>query len=113
MLAWFRQLDKAADAAEVAAIARDYFAGWSPEEIGRLPESCRPGRIRSASDLERMHASTVEAFRTTPASDESLKALQIIASFLVRANLRIVQLQAAGQDEGRATPPRLSRSREP
>ena len=99
MLSWFQQLDRAADTTAVVAIARDYFATWSPGELARLPVTCRPGHVRAPSDLEAMHECAVDAFRATRAGGEDLKALQLMTSFLVHANLRIVQLQAAGDEE--------------
>lgn len=36
---------------EVLSLVRDHMARWSPEEIARLPEDCRPGRIRDAEDI--------------------------------------------------------------
>lgn len=99
MLSWYQQLDKAVDAAEVVAIARDYLATWSPEEIGRLPQECRPGRIRSPSDLVDLHESAVEAFRSTREGGAELKALHLLTSFLVHANLRLAHLSAAEPDD--------------
>ena len=99
MLPWFQQLDKASHVAEVVDIARDYFATWTPEEVARLPRTCRPGRVRDPSDIEEMHSCAVDAYRSTRASGEELKALQLLTSFLVRASLRLVQLRASEMDE--------------
>jgi len=119
MLPWFQQLDRARDTAQVVAIARDYLATWTPEELAKLPAACRPGRIRAAADLEDLHACAVDAFRTTRDSGETLKALQLITSFLVRANLRLVQLgvregegDAAAENPATA-PKRVSKVRDP
>ena len=38
---------------EVVGLVRDHMARWSPEEIARLPEECRPPRIRDAEDISR------------------------------------------------------------
>lgn len=97
MASWYQQLDNAGDASEVVAIARDYLATWTPEEIARLPDACRPGRIRAAADLIYLHECAVDAFRNMRESGEALKALQLLTGFLVRANLKLVQL--AGRDD--------------
>ena len=119
MLSWYQQLDKAVDAAEVVAIARDYLATWTPEEISCLPQECRPGRIRAPADLVELHECAVEAFRSTRDGGAELKALHLLTSFLVHANLRLVHLNAEGPDErgGADTPPgggptRLSKQRD-
>ena len=115
MLPWFQQLDRAQGAATVVAIARDYLATWTPEEIARLPDDCRPGHVRTASDLEDLHACAVDAYRSTRASGEELKALQLLTSFLVRANVRLAQVKAIDEDVDEppppAAPPRQSKPR--
>lgn len=93
MLSWYQQLDSAQDVAGVVAISRDYFATWTPEELARLPRGCRPGRVRAPSDLEDLHACAVDAYRTTRASGDELKALQLLTSFLVHASQRLAQLK--------------------
>lgn len=115
MLSWYQQLDGATGMTEVVSIARDYLATWSPAEIGRLPPSCRPGRLRDASDIEELHECTVDAYRTTRASGDELTALQLLTGFLVRASLRIAQLRATQERGNEATPDpeeRQSRARD-
>ena len=105
MLPWFQQLDKAQDTATVLEISRDYLATWTPEELARLPRGCRPGRVRTSSDLEDLHACAVDAYRMTRASGEELKALQLLTSFLVRASVRLAQLKSAESDDETPAPP--------
>jgi hypothetical protein len=117
MVSWFQQLDKATSPAEVVAVARDYLATWTPEEIGRLPRACRPGRMRVAEDIEEMHSCAVDAYRTTRASGDELTSLQLITSFLVRASLRLAKLRetqdAPAFDPAATNPPsRLSKARD-
>jgi hypothetical protein len=100
MGSWFQQLDAAANASDVVSIARDYLATWSPTELGRLPRDCRPGRMRDPSDIEELHACTVDAYRSTRATGEELTALQLLTSFLVRASQRIAQLRAESAEPG-------------
>jgi hypothetical protein len=93
MSSWYRQVDNAKSALEVVAIVRDYLAGWSPEELARIPEACRPGRIRDEEDVETLHSKLVEEYRGTRASGDELSALQHLTSFLVRASIRIAELR--------------------
>ena len=99
MLSWFQQLDTARNPAEVVAVTRDYVATWSPEELARLPRTCRPGRLRTPEDIEELHACAVDAYRSTRASGYELTALQLITSFLVRASIRLAQLRAPQADD--------------
>jgi len=103
MLNWFRQLDDARTTDQVIAIARDYFASWTPEELGRLPRDCRPGRMKSERDLEDLHVCVVEEFGRSEATGDDLATLQRLTSFVVRASVRSAQL--AGEDDAAPEPP--------
>jgi len=37
---------------EVVEIVREFVSDWLPEEIGRLPEACRPRKVRDGEDLD-------------------------------------------------------------
>jgi hypothetical protein len=109
MASWFEQLDDARDPADVVSIVRDYFATWTPQEIARLPVQSRPQRIRAAEDVDELHASAVEAYRTTRASGDELTALQLMTGLLARASVRLAQLRSTGVTEpevSSASPPR-------
>jgi len=96
MISWFRQIDDAKSSLEVVAITRDYLATWTPSEIARLPERCRPGRLRDETDVENLHGMLVEEYRTSRATGDDLKALQELTSILVRASIRIAELAEDG-----------------
>jgi hypothetical protein len=106
MISWYRQVDNAKSSLEVVAISRDYFATWSPEELARLPEGCRPGRIRDEEDVEALHGKLVDEYRNTRASGDELSALQQITSFLVRASIRIAELRDGAPKAGSSAPPK-------
>jgi hypothetical protein len=99
-----RQIDNAKTPAEVVALVRDYLATWSPEELVRLPEAVRPGRIRDEEDVDSLHGNLVQEYRTTRASGEELAALQQITSVLVRATIRIAELRDSAAKSGSSAP---------
>ena len=92
MVSWYRLIDSAKSSLEVVAIARDYIATWSPEELARLPASARPGRLRDERDLEELHERLVDEYRNSRASGAALEALQKFTSFMVRASIRVAEL---------------------
>lgn len=92
MVSWYRLLDSARNSLEVVAIARDYIATWTPEELGRLPPEVRPGRMRDERDVEALHERLVEEYRKTRATGAALEALQKMTSFMVRASIRVAEL---------------------
>ncbi len=100
VLAWYRRVDTAKSPLEVVAILRDYVAIWTPEDIGRLPEACRPGRLRDEQDVELLHTSLVEAYRETREAGENLTALQEMTGMVVRASIRIVEIGDASKPSG-------------
>src|SRR3979411_913961 len=95
-----RQIDNAKTPAEVVALVRDYLASWTPEELARLPEIVRPGRIRDAEAVDTLHGNLVEEYRTTRASGDELAALQQITGVLVRATIRIAELRESAAKDG-------------
>ena len=92
MVTWYRLLDSAKNSLEVVAIARDYLATWTPDEIARLPAAVRPGKLRDESDIEALHSTLVDEDRDTAATGSALDALQRITTFMVRAMIRISEL---------------------
>ena len=92
MVSWFALLDSAKTPAEVLGVARDFMATWTPEELGRLPEACRPGKLRDANDIETLHACLVEEYRRSRATGPALKSLQELTSFFVRSAIRIAEI---------------------
>jgi hypothetical protein len=92
MVTWYRLLENAKSPLEVVAVARDYLATWTPEEIVRLPASVRPGKLRDERDIEELHARLVEEYRASKASGPALDALQRLTTFMVRAAIRISEL---------------------
>jgi hypothetical protein len=93
MIAWYHLIDDAQSPLEVVAITRDYIAGWTPQELARLPAACRPGKLRDDEDVELLHSKLVDEYRDTRASGEELSLLQQLTSLLVRASIRIAELR--------------------
>jgi len=99
MISWYGQLESAGSIAAVVAIARDYGAMLSPEEIVMLPPGARPGRIRDEADVTELHGRLVEEYRKTRASGAELALLQRVTGFFVRASVRIAELAGACEDD--------------
>ena len=92
MVTWYRLLEGARNSLEVVAIARDYLATWTPDEIALLPATVRPGKLRDERDVEELHSALVDEYRTTLATGAPLDALQRLTTFMVRATIRIAEL---------------------
>jgi hypothetical protein len=115
MIAWYHLLEDANSTLEVVAVARDYLASWSPQDIALLPPACRPGKIRDESDIEVLHDALIDEYRTSQASGEELARLQELTSFMVRATLRVAELSdgaAPGGGDAATDPMKSARPRE-
>lgn len=114
MVSWFALLDSAKTPFEVLGVARDFMATWTPDELARLPEECRPGKLRDAEDIEALHACLVEEYRRTRATGPTLKSLQELTSFMVRASIRMAEItDAKGSGGSGGSPPGPAKSASP
>jgi hypothetical protein len=74
---------------EVVSALRDCLRDWHPLELGQLPESCRPGKIRDGEDI----ANLAFALTTTRiASNESNEALVRLETLFAHACQRLSEL---------------------
>jgi len=79
---------------EVVELVRDHMARWSPEEIARLPQDCRPPRIRDAEDIGRwaFELASTHCAGTIAHDDEPL--LERMLEFVTQAAVRLSELRA-------------------
>ena len=104
MTNWFSQIDRAKSVTEVVAVTRDFMATWPPEELALLPAHCRPGKLRDGQDIEDLHGTLVEEYRVSRATGPALEALQRMTSFIVRASIRLAELDPASSSGGSEGP---------
>ena len=79
---------------EVVGLVRDHMARWSPEEIARLPEECRPQRIRDAEDISRwaFELASTHCAQSLTADEDGL--LDRMLEFVTQAAMRLSALKA-------------------
>ena len=95
MHVWYQLLDARERSLEVVAVARDYLATWTPEELALLPVAVRPGTLRDEQDVEDLHATLVEEYRGTKATGEALERAAAPHDLHgARAAIRIAELRA-------------------
>ena len=88
-IGWQGLLNECAEPADVVRTVKEYLARWSPEEIGALPEHCRPGRMVDGDDVAD-YALRLAREQCDGASDEIDK----LAVFVTSAALRLAQITA-------------------
>ena len=92
---WRNLILEAAHEDEVLELVRDHMALWAPHEIARLPEDCRPGRIRDAEDISRwaFNLATNHCAQNISSQDEPF--LERMLEFVTQAAIRLSELQAS------------------
>ncbi len=95
-LGWQARLNEAPRVEDVVAIVKDYLAQWSPVDIARLPDPCRPGRVVDGDDITLYALILVrEQFNRDPAKDASLAQM---AAFFCAASRRVSRILAHAED---------------
>jgi hypothetical protein len=91
---WFYAVNAAESERAIVTAARDYLATWTPEEISRLPESCRPERITSGEDISdyAYRLSQARLAFCGPAADRAL--VDRMMGFFAHAAERVAALLA-------------------
>jgi hypothetical protein len=91
----YHALSAARSIDEVVRVTHDYLTSWSREELERLPDSCRPGRVRSPRDIEYWADRLAgESRKALLFLDDERKLDRMTNHFLI-ASVRIRQLAAA------------------
>jgi len=76
--------------AEVVTAVRDGLRDWPPDDLARIPEACRPGKIRDAEDIAN-HAYTLTSTRI--ASNESNDLLVQLETLFAHACRRLSEIE--------------------
>ena len=92
---WPNVLDGARTELDLVNVVREYVATWSPEEWGRLPVSCRPGKITDGEDVSDFAYCLARAHLSYngPLADRLL--LERLMGFFTHAASRLAALQGA------------------
>jgi hypothetical protein len=88
---WHARLMKAERAEDVIQLAIDFLASWTPEELAKLPEACRPGQVRTAADVSECAYALAQCRLT---GEEHTDELLRMVSFFTTAAQRLAQLLA-------------------
>jgi hypothetical protein len=87
---WHGTVETAASVGEVVELARDYVATILPEDLARLPASCRALRVKAEDDIEYWTLKLSQ--RHTEYGVDPVRT-QDIFNHLLHASLRISQIR--------------------
>ena len=91
---WPNMLDSARTEHDLVTIVREYIATWTPEELGRLPASCRPGKVNDAEDVSELAFGLASAHIAFSGELPDRLLLERLMSFFTHAATRLAALQA-------------------
>ena len=90
---WRRHLSVACTEHEIVQLARDYVATWSPEEMFRLPEECRPGHVREGDDISHCAYELARAHCSLRYVDDIDRLLMRMLAFMSEAAMRLAAVK--------------------
>ena len=91
----YEQLSKAATVEDVVRVTCDYLAGWSRQELERLPDNCRPAWVRGPHDIELWaDRLAIESGKAMLILEDERRLDRLTSHFLI-ASVRIRQLSGA------------------
>ena len=91
-----QRLARAHSERDIVRIVRDYVGEWTPEDLARLPESCRPGKMSDGIDICSF-AYVLAKARFSAESEEVEAQLVQLESFFAQACARAAQLLAVDE----------------
>jgi len=91
---WLHVLDGAVSEHDIVTAAREFLATWTPEEIVRLPENCRPAKINDGEDIGEFAFRLSNAHLDFGGSLEDRQLLERLMSFFVHAAARYATVGA-------------------
>jgi hypothetical protein len=89
---WQRRMGSAESAEQVVAFTRDYLASFSPEYLGRLPEDCRPTRIKYEDDIEYWAHQLAQRYSGTAEELVDGDLLHELRDYFLHALIRLAEL---------------------
>lgn len=91
---WRSYLGAACNEADIVKLTRDYVATWIPEDISRLPDECRPGRVRDGDDISTWAYQLARAHCSLAFDDEQDALLMRMLAFISEAAMRVAEVKA-------------------
>jgi hypothetical protein len=99
---WHEQIDASSDVDAILMVTRDYLATFGPEHLARLPDDCRPGRIKGEDDIAYWSCKLAQHHHRDPPVRIDADLLQELLNYFLHAWVRVSQIHRSP-----AAPPRL------
>jgi len=97
---WHKEVRAARSWQELLALARDFVAQLSPEEVATLPPTCREIRIKGSDDLYFWHERLAEEYFARASRGDPSEAHRDMLDFFTIAADRASELVGSETSEG-------------
>ena len=97
---WHKEIRAARSWQELLALARDFVAQLSPEEVATLPPTCREIRIKGSDDLYFWHERLAEEYFARASRGDPSEAHRDMLDFFTIAADRASELVGSEISEG-------------
>ena len=91
----YAELSRAQSVEDVVRVTCDFLAGWSRDELERLPDTCRPAWVRGPLDIELWADRLADEARHAMLVLEDERRLDRLTSHFLIASVRIRQLASS------------------
>jgi len=102
-VSWQQRLKDARSDADVVAVTRDFLATFSPYDLARLPEACRPGRIVDAGDVNDL--AFILLRHDHDDSQGTARCIHRLTNFFTNASVRLSEITASREEPEFMPPP--------
>ena len=99
-MSWHKEIRAARTWQDLLALARDYVAQMTPEEVATLPPTCREIRIKGVDDVYFWHERLAEEFFDRASRSDPTTAHRDALDFFTIAAERAAELCGSASAEG-------------
>ena len=91
--AWHELIEASSDIDAILGVTRDYLATFGPEHLARLPEDCRPGRIKGEDDIAYWSCRLAQYAHKETDAPVDAELMQEMLNYFLHAWVRLSQIQ--------------------
>jgi hypothetical protein len=93
MQEWAHRIQATHSLDDLAELCRVYLATWYPADLGRVPEECRPTRVKGSDDIFFWRDRLLEMYCARAATDEGEHGMRDMLAFFAAAADRALHLR--------------------
>jgi hypothetical protein len=93
---WHSHLNEASTEEEVVSLCNQFLSVWTAEDLGKLPEACRPEDIIELEDVSPYALKL--ASELCAGDDPTAAMLHRMSTFFTKAAQRLAEIKASSRD---------------